>query len=67
MPEHVHRTPKARAALRSQTLSDDVRGELERSAARPSPDELLAMPDHGAAALGRSSAADVRRSRDRAS
>lgn len=68
VPEHVHRTLKARAALRGQTLSDYVRGELERSAARPSPDELLAMLDREAPkALGESSVGDVRRSRDRAS
>lgn len=68
VPEHVHRTLKARAALRGQTLSDYVRGELERSASRPSADELLAMLDRDApAALGKSSAAEVRRARDRAS
>ena len=68
VPEHVHRTLKARAALRGQTLSDYVRGELERSASRPSPDELLAMLDQEAPGeLGKSSAAEVRRSRDRAS
>ncbi len=67
VPEHVHRTLKARAALRGQTLSDYVRGELERVASRPSPDELMAMLDgDGPTALGKSSAADVRRARDRA-
>lgn len=66
VPEHVHRTLKSRAALRGQTLSDYVRGELERVAARPSPDELLAMLDQDApASLGKSSASDVRRARDK--
>lgn len=64
VPEHVHRTLKSRAALRGQTLSDYVRGELERVASRPSPDELMAMLDHDASAsLGESAADEVRRSR----
>jgi hypothetical protein len=37
VPEGVHRTLKARAALRGQTLSHYLRGEMERLAARPSP------------------------------
>jgi plasmid stability protein len=66
VPEGVHRTLKARAALRGQTLSDYLRGELERLAARPTPDELLAMLDRDApAGLGDSSAAEVRRGRER--
>lgn len=66
VPEHVHRTLKSRAALRGQTLSDYVRGELERVAARPSPDELLAMLDQDApASLGKTAAGDVRRARDK--
>ncbi len=66
VPEHVHRTLKSRAALRGQTLSDYVRGELERVAARPSPDEFLAMLDQDApASLGKSAASDVRRARDK--
>jgi antitoxin FitA len=67
VPEGVHRTLKARAALRGQTLSDYLRGEMERLAARPSPDELLALLDHDApAALGDSSAPEIRRGRERA-
>jgi antitoxin FitA len=67
VPESVHRTLKARAALRGQTLSDYLRSEMERLAARPSPDELLALLDHDAPAeLGESAAAEVRRSRGRA-
>ncbi|UUY03863.1 hypothetical protein LRS13_24945 [Svornostia abyssi] len=67
VPEHVHRALKARAALRGQTLSDYVRGELERAANRPSPEELMARFEHDAPAeLGASAAKDVRRARDRA-
>lgn len=67
VPESVHRTLKARAALRGQTLSLYLRGEMERLAARPSPDELLAMLDHEAPAeLGDSAAPEVRRARRRA-
>ena len=67
VPDEVHRVLKARAALRGQTLSDYLRAEMERLAARPSPDELMALLDHDApAGLGRSAAPEVRRSRDRA-
>jgi plasmid stability protein len=67
VPDEVHRVLKARAALRGQTLSDYLRAEMTRLAARPSPDELMAMLNHDAPAeLGRSAAADVRRSRERA-
>ncbi len=67
VPEEVHRALKARAALRGQTLSDYLRGEMERLAARPSPDELLALLDREAPPeLGRSAAREVRRSRERA-
>jgi antitoxin FitA len=67
VPEHVHRTLKARAALRGQTLSEYLRGEMERLAARPSAEELLALLGRDApAALGESSAPEVRRGRERA-
>jgi antitoxin FitA len=66
VPEEVHRTLKARAALRGQTLSDYLRGEMERLAARPSPEELERLLDRDAPSeLGRSSAAEVRRARER--
>ncbi len=68
VPEDVHRVLKARAALRGQTLSDYLRAEMERLAARPSPDELMALLDRDAPPeLGHSAAAEVRRSRTRAS
>jgi len=64
--EDVHRTLKARAALRGQTLSDYLRAEMERLAARPSAEELLALLNRDApAALGDSAAAEVRRGRER--
>lgn len=67
VPEGVHRALKARAALRGQTLSDYLRGEMERLASRPSPEELLALIDHDAPpALGDSAASEVRLGRDRA-
>ncbi|MBV9802571.1 MAG: hypothetical protein JO130_05250 [Solirubrobacterales bacterium] len=67
VPENVHRVLKARAALRGQTLSDYLRGEMERIASRPSPDELMALLDHDAPPeLGQSAAVEVRRSRQRA-
>jgi antitoxin FitA len=67
VPEEVHRVLKARAALRGQTLSDYLRAEMERLAARPSPEELMALLDHDAPPeLGASAAPEVRRSRERA-
>jgi antitoxin FitA len=67
VPENVHRVLKARAALRGQTLSDYLRAEMERLAARPSPEELMALLDHDAPpGLGRSAAPEVRHSRERA-
>lgn len=67
VPEDVHRTLKARAALRGQTLSDYLRAEMERLAARPSPEELLALLDRDApAVLGDSAAPEVRGERERA-
>jgi hypothetical protein len=66
VPEGVHRRLKARAALRGQTLSDYLRGEMQRLAARPSAEELLALLDREApAALGESAASEVRRARRR--
>jgi hypothetical protein len=67
VPDHVHRVLKARAALRGQTLSDYLRSEMERLAARPTPDELMALLSHDAPPeLGTSAAPEVRRSRERA-
>jgi plasmid stability protein len=67
VPDEVHRVLKARAVLRGQSLSDYLRAEMERLAARPSPEELTALLDREAPReLGRSAASEVRRSRERA-
>lgn len=50
VPDHVHRTLKARAAAAGLSLSDYVKRDLEESAARPT----LAEIDARVAARGRS-------------
>jgi len=42
VPDAVHRKIKARAAQSGMTLSDYLRVEIERIAARPTRDEMLA-------------------------
>ena len=42
VPDVLHRTFTIRAAHSAQTLSDYLRAELERLAARPTRDEMLA-------------------------
>lgn len=42
VPEALHRKLKGRAADAGQTLSDFLRAELERVAARPTRDEIRA-------------------------
>ena len=42
VPDALHRTLKARAALSGRTLSDYLLAELERLAARPTREEMLA-------------------------
>jgi antitoxin FitA len=42
VPDEVHAILKARAALAGVSLSEYLRGVLERSAARPTPAELSA-------------------------
>lgn len=42
VPEPVHRKIKARAAQSGMTLSDYLRAEIERLAALPTRDEMLA-------------------------
>ena len=42
VPDRLHRTLKARAADAGQTLSDYLLAELERLAARPTREEMLA-------------------------
>ncbi|GAC1325740.1 MAG: hypothetical protein NVSMB25_24520 [Thermoleophilaceae bacterium] len=42
VPDGVHRTLKARAAQRGSSLSEYLRSELERVAAAPTSEELIA-------------------------
>lgn len=42
VPDALHQRLKARAALAGKTLSDYLLEEIERLAALPSPDEMLA-------------------------
>ena len=42
VPDALHRKLKARAAVSGQTLSDYLLAEIERLAARPTREELLA-------------------------
>ncbi len=45
VPDEVHRTLKARAALEGRSLSDFLLAEIRQVAARPSLDEMLARLD----------------------
>jgi len=65
VPEHVHRTLKARAAASGLSLSEYLRGVLGRTASRPTPAELSARIDaRGTAELGEPSEVAVRAVRD---
>lgn len=65
VPEHVHRTLKARAAASGQSLSEYVRGLLARAAERPTPQELGdRIRARGAVRLSEPSERSVRRLRD---
>lgn len=67
VPDRLHRTLKIRAASAGQTLSDYLLGELERVAARPTREEMLARL-HGRkrATLKTRAAAVIREERDSA-
>jgi plasmid stability protein len=66
VPEDVHHTLKARAALSGISLSEYVRGVLARTAARPTPAELASrIKARGAAAPSQPSEITVREIRDR--
>ena len=66
VPEDVHATLKARAALAGVSLSEYVRGVLARTASRPSPAELSArVSARGAPTLSQPSELTVRQLRDR--
>lgn len=65
VPDEVHRTLKARAAVSGVSLSEYVRGVLARTTARPTPIELSArIAARGAVELSESSADAVRAIRD---
>lgn len=65
LPEDVHRTLKARAAASGTSLTEYVRRLLERSAARPTPDELAErVKARGVTSLVEPSEQSVRRLRD---
>jgi plasmid stability protein len=66
LSDETHRALKARAALEGRTLSDLVREELDRMAARPSRRELIdRIERRGHAKLSEPLADAVRRMRDR--
>jgi len=59
VPDEVHRTLKARAARGGVSLSEYLRTELERVAAAPTPDELLARLQSRKPARPRETSADA--------
>ena len=66
VPDHVHRTLKARAATQGVSLSEYLRTLLAAAAARPTPEELAArVRARGAVQLEEPSERSVRRMRDR--
>jgi plasmid stability protein len=66
VPEDVHGTLKARAALAGVSLSEYTRSVLMRSASRPTPAELAArVRVRGVPTLAEPSEVTVRRLRDR--
>jgi antitoxin FitA len=67
LSDETHRALKARAALEGRSLSDLVREELDRAAARPSRRELIErIGRRGHPRLTEPLADAVRRMRDRA-
>lgn len=63
--DEVHRRLRGRAAMAGQTLSDYLRLEIERLAARPTRAEMLArLSRHARPALRESAADAVRAERD---
>jgi plasmid stability protein len=66
VPEDVHGTLKARAALAGVSLSEYMRSVLMRSASRPTPAELAArVRVRGTPTLAEPSEVTVRRIRER--
>jgi plasmid stability protein len=65
VPDDIHGTLKARAAMEGVSLSEYVRGVLARSASRSTPAELAArVRAREAVALSEPSEVSVRRLRD---
>lgn len=65
VPDDVHRTLKARAAMAGMSLSEYALAELRRAAERPTREEILArVAARQKARLRRSPAAAVRAERD---
>lgn len=66
VPDDVHRTLKARAAMSGVSLSEYLRGVLGRAVARPTPEELAARIEaRGAVHLSEPTELTVRDIRDR--
>lgn len=59
VPDEVHGTLKARAAREGMSLSDYIKGELERAAARPSMREWLDLTRQAMPVRARRSSAQV--------
>jgi len=67
VPDGLHRKLKVRAASSGQTLSDYLLAELERLAARPARDEMLAkLHGRGRATLKTPAAVVIRAERESA-
>ena len=65
IPDSLHRTLKARAAMAGMSLSDFLLAEMRRLAERPTIAELRERLRRRSSAVARTSAADaVRRERD---
>lgn len=65
VPESIHRTLKARAALAGMSLSDYLLAELRVIAGRPTPEEIRErLRRREPVALAQSAAESVRRERD---
>lgn len=65
VPDPVHRTIKARAAQAGMTLSDYLRAEVERLAALPTREEMLArLHRRSRVTLTSSAAQAIRRERE---
>jgi antitoxin FitA len=59
VPEHVHGTLKARAAREGMSLSDFIKGELERTTERPTMREWLELTQRAKPISAKRSAAQI--------